>query len=162
MCGDGLSVERGTQGWKQKEDSVSWFNEFLLPSGLHCSFLPENKGCRHWGQEETLVWKKGCGDSSYSSSHFNKKTGWRGSHRYKDRCNMQGRMLREWLRTLPHAWGPEELDLWRQKEDKTQFRTDRNINRRLNETLKRTSVEISFSLTRSKSVSKKKPLSGSL
>lgn len=65
MCGEGLRVESGTQGWKQQEDSVLWFNEFLLLWALRCSFLPESTGCHHWGQEETQVWNKGCGDITY-------------------------------------------------------------------------------------------------
>lgn len=65
MCGEGLGAGRGTHGPKQQQNTVWWFNEFLLLWGLHCSFLPESTGCHHWGQEETLVWNKGCADITY-------------------------------------------------------------------------------------------------
>lgn len=142
MHGEGFSVEKGTLGWKQQEDSVSSFNEFLLLWGLHCSFLPESTGCHRWDQEETLVWNKGWGDITYPHTAVRRQaeqevTG-------TARCVMQRgtQALRESLRTLPHVWGPEELDLWRKKKDKMQFRTDGNVNRRLNEAFTPTSVEI--------------------
>lgn len=111
MRGEGLSVERGIRGWKQQEDSVSWFNTFFLLWGLHCSFLPKSTGCHHWDQEETLVWNKGCGDITYLHATIRRqaeqevtgtKTGvlCRGGHRrWENRyvlCHMCGD-LKNWI-----------------------------------------------------------------